>query len=102
MNLPSKPKESGDCNGCGACCLSLTCPTGQYIFGTAHQVCPALIWSDSHFVCALMVNPHHFISTKKASDLTGFNEDFILSTPECLPERFKVVIGSGRSCDMED
>jgi hypothetical protein len=54
---PDKPAAGAPCNGCGVCCALAPCPLSRFLLGHRDGSCPALRWTESRYVCGLVVAP---------------------------------------------
>lgn len=52
--IPQRPAPMMPCTGCGECCRDKTCKMGLDAFPDAESICPALIWKNGRYWCALV------------------------------------------------
>jgi len=102
--IPTKPPKGAKCNGCGVCCIAETCPAGIELFGSDHQVCPALMFRDGRFNCGLMSEPEKFTTKEKVVEMLGFDPEEVVGkpVPGWMGRYFKTHIGCGVGCDSDD
>jgi len=81
---PPKPAFGDACNGCGVCCQQEVCPLGRATFGEVAAPCPALVFGQARFWCALVLGEREL----RRQDP---------SEPPCL----ETMLAIGLGCDSE-
>jgi hypothetical protein len=63
VEAPAKPLAGDQCNGCGVCCASETCPVARVFLWQRRGPCRALLWNEAnrHYRCGMLVQASTYL-----------------------------------------